>query len=364
MGRRSIVVLASVLVLVAVIVPTVVSCHSDPVESITSEGPVRDGGDARLDPPEPATLAVLADSPYGHKQRAEFDELIDGVNDETDVEWVVHLGDIKSGPSSCDDDALRFVARRFARLRAPLVYTPGDNEWTDCHQPGAGSFDPLERLRFVRGTFFPSPGETIGGRRAEVDTQSSEAPWSEFVENVGWTLGGVRFATVHLVGSRNGQTPWTNETPEEAVRREAEVTRRTAAAVAWIDRTFDLAEDEDLAGVVIAMHADMWAHVSREGDDEGDDGAGGGATDVFAAVRRALAARSSRFDRPVLVLEGDSHGFQVDEPFSRRGSNGPDTDEAPKVTRIVVPGDTVTQWLRLRVDPTATAVFEWEVVDI
>lgn len=44
----------------------------------------------------------------------------------------------------------------------PLVYTPGDNEWTDCHRVNNGAYDPLDRLAAVRKTFFPRPGFTLG----------------------------------------------------------------------------------------------------------------------------------------------------------------------------------------------------------
>jgi hypothetical protein len=44
----------------------------------------------------------------------------------------------------------------------PLVYTPGDNEWTNCHRVNNGVYDPLERLAAVPKTFFPRPGFTLG----------------------------------------------------------------------------------------------------------------------------------------------------------------------------------------------------------
>ena len=40
----------------------------------------------------------------------------------------------------------------------PLVYTPGDNEWTDCHRANNGAYDPLERLGVVRDGVLPRPG--------------------------------------------------------------------------------------------------------------------------------------------------------------------------------------------------------------
>jgi len=34
----------------------------------------------------------------------------------------------------------------FETFEAPLIFVPGDNEWTDCHRQNNGSYDPIERL--------------------------------------------------------------------------------------------------------------------------------------------------------------------------------------------------------------------------
>ena len=34
----------------------------------------------------------------------------------------------------------------FPAVADPVVYTPGDNEWTDCHRASAGGYLPTERL--------------------------------------------------------------------------------------------------------------------------------------------------------------------------------------------------------------------------
>jgi hypothetical protein len=207
----------------------------------------------------------------------------------------------------------------------PVVYTPGDNEWTDCHSTSAGGYDPLERLAAIRARFFagPAPGVRSQG--------------GEFVENVRWTAADVVLATVHVVGSRNGTEPWTGalETPANASRRDAEVARRAAAAASWIDATFDDAADAE--GVVLVMQANTW-------------GAGGG--DVYAPIVDRIRDRAVALGRPVLVVQGSTHEYLADHPVP----------EAPLLTRVVVQGETVDEWLRLRIDPTAAALFSWERV--
>ena len=47
----------------------------------------------------------------------------------------------------------RSTRRRSAtstRCRAPAIFTPGDNDWTDCDRPSNGGFNSLERLDHER----------------------------------------------------------------------------------------------------------------------------------------------------------------------------------------------------------------------
>ena len=63
-----------------------------------------------------------------------------------ELAFVVHDGDLKSGSSLCSDEVLRDMLDVFQASKTPLVYVPGDNEWTDCHRASNGGYDPLERL--------------------------------------------------------------------------------------------------------------------------------------------------------------------------------------------------------------------------
>ena len=58
--------------------------------------------------------------------------------------FTIHVGDIKSGSSRCDDALFHRMLGMFNAYEQPFIYTPGDNEWTDCHRPDNGGFDPLE----------------------------------------------------------------------------------------------------------------------------------------------------------------------------------------------------------------------------
>jgi hypothetical protein len=110
------------------------------------------------------TLAVIGDTPYGEAQVARFPGDLARISADREVRTVVHLGDIQEGPSPCDDGYLRRIRRQLDASRAPVVYTPGDNEWTDCHLPPKGGESPLRRLASLRAIFFDRPGRTRGAQ--------------------------------------------------------------------------------------------------------------------------------------------------------------------------------------------------------
>lgn len=304
---------------------------------------------AELSAPNPVTLAVLGDTPYGAEQVAEFPDLVTHINRDARVRTVLHVGDIKNGASPCGDDYFRHIAGEFETFLDPVIYTPGDNEWTDCHRANNGAYDPHERLGALRSQFFAEPGSALGVRPMRVDTQESRPAYRTFVENVRWNAARTVFATVHVVGSNNGLAPWFGgaETPGQTERREAEVAARTDAALAWIDSAFDAAESDGARGVVIAMQADTFV---------GDGNTG------FADIVRRIADRSRDFDGEVLLLQGDSHHYLADRPL-HGGHAGYDISEpVENLTRIVVEGETVSEWLRLTVNPAADRLFSWQRV--
>lgn len=300
------------------------------------------------------TLAVFGDAPYGTDQFALFPSFVDAINADPSVRLTVHVGDIKNGSSRCDDSYFDAILVQFDRFLEPLVYTPGDNEWTDCHRKKAGKFDPLERLAKVRDLFFPVPGLTLGEPRL-VFSQSWLPWWHEFVENVLWTQARVVFATVNVPGSNNDLVPWftdddTDTLVDDPARRTAEWDRRTDANVAWLVQAFAAAELTHARGVVIFMQADIW------------DGA---PLDGFDPIAQVFADLAADFGKPVLLIQGDSHVYKEDRPFEHGDPVHHVVTAAPNVTRIVVHGETLPfEYLRLSVDARSAAVFSWERVPV
>ena len=298
----------------------------------------------------PIDLAVIGDSPYGAAQIVDFPNLVGVINAAAGISEVVHVGDIKNGSTRCDTSYFQTVFGYFAMFDDPVIYTPGDNEWTDCHRANNGAYDPLERLAIVRSIFYPLPGLALGGGRKLTLSQSQTAGFETFVENQLWFEASVAFATVHVVGSNNNLAPWfgddtTGTHMDDPARRTAEVATRTAANVDWLERTFALAHSRNAAGVVVMMQADTWTGAAGTG---------------FDSTLQKLADLARAFAKPVLVVQGDSHVYNTDMPLATGDAIHGIAQPVPNLTRVVVQGETTTEWLRLHVDPAAPTVFTWE----
>ncbi|CAA9485756.1 MAG: Putative transmembrane protein [uncultured Solirubrobacteraceae bacterium] len=318
-------------------------------DALVERARTRDGGTTpafTATRPSRSALAVIGDTPYGDDQVAAFPGLVADIDADRQVGLVLHVGDVKNGSSTCSDQRLRSVRALYDSFADPFVYTPGDNEWTDCHRPAAGGYLPTERLASVRDLFFAESGETLGRRALRPIRQSDEAGFEDFVENQLWGRSDAIFSTLHVVGSNNGLEPWFAgaETESQRAIRLQEFEERMEANLAWLDTTFAQAERREARGVVIAMQADMFA---------------AGPVDGFTPIVRRIAELASRFDGPVLLLEGDTHRYLVDQPLlTGSAAHGVET-AAPNVTRIVVEGETAGEWLKLSVRPRATPMFRW-----
>ncbi|MDV3239966.1 MAG: metallophosphoesterase [Gammaproteobacteria bacterium] len=298
----------------------------------------------------PFEFALIGDTPYlagadptaGYPQ---FDRLVAEINRDRKVEWVLHAGDIKNGSTECSDALFYDRLARFSRIAKPLVYTPGDNEWTDCHRINNGQYQPLERLARLREVFFATPGTTLGGVPMQVDSQALRPGYEEFPENVRWTHNGVVFATLHIVGSDNAQAAF--QPGSSAVRTQAdddEVVRRNAANLAWLNATFDQAERDGAPGVLIMIQANPGLEFRQDGADRT------GYEDFLALLESRVAA----YGRPVVLAHGDSHFFRIDKPRLLNLAF------LPNFTRIETFGAGNVHWVRVQVDPRSEQVFRFE----
>ena len=291
-------------------------------------------------PPGTFAFAALGDAPYYWWEELKFRQVLRAL-DEHDLAFVVHVGDIFWRP--CTDRHYRSVLDQMNRLRHPVIYTPGDNEWTDCWEPGSGGFAPLERLESLRRIFFADPAHSLGGRRLPLVTQSSSAAFAPFVEHARWSHAGLTFATAHLVGAANAHKPFPGRTATD----DEAASRRTEAATAWLKETFAEAHAAAAPAVVLMFHGapgfDLPVdHQHRQ---------------RFEPLLETLEVEAERFNRPVLVIHGDDHEFTFDQPLLRRTTGR----RLPNVTRLMVPGSPDVGWVRVVVTPAPNATFSASV---
>lgn len=278
-------------------------------------------------------FVAMGDMPYAPEDYEKVDRLIDVINASRPA-FVVHVGDIISGRTECSDENLLRSARQLERIERPLIYTPGDNEWTDCHRPLGGRFDPLERLAKVRSLLFATPGRSLGRNTLPVEPQSRVMPeFAEFVENVRFERNGVHVATAHVTGSNNNYDPARPATVEE-------FTRRNRANIAWIEHAFQTAIANDAKALILAWQANV--HPRRQSAAN---------QTAYGDLVEAVDQGAQRFKRPVLVIYGDDHTFEVAR-FTGLGSK-----PSPGAMKLMVFGDRQVHAVRVSVDPDAPGVF-------
>lgn len=281
------------------------------------------------------SFAVIGDMPYGNTQLSLFPKRIAQINADPNVRMVGHLGDIGTGV--CSDAYYKKIKASFDKFVDPLVYTPGDNEWADCHSARIGKANPLQRLAAIRSVFFPRGGRTLGQNPISVTAQSG------YKENVMFATGRLTISTLHIVGSENDLRPWsglgfTNATTEQVAEEKA----RVNAAVAQIRSAFATAKAKNSRAVVLMTQADMFAPGTQYS----------GYRNAYQSIVRAIASESKAFKKPVFLFNGDTHIYAKDKPLNNEkwlsfyGISG----AAPNLTRVSIEGETyVDEYVRVNV---------------
>jgi hypothetical protein len=309
-------------------------------------------------------IGLWGDMPYSDLQASVgVPNLIADMNAQR-LEFTVHDGDLKAGSNSlCDDKLYHQALGYFDALKAPAMFTPGDNDWTDCDRPSNGGFNSLERLDRERALFFSTPF-SLGQHklRQEVQTDALCLGLNGFVpcvENRRWTVGRVTYATMNIQGSCNNLCDTAPDAKEYAARN--------AANIRWLRETFALAKARRSAAVMLISQANPGWDLSdptraplRDPKTLAEtDGQPDGFKDFLLALRDEVVA----FRRPVAYVHGDSHYHRIDKPFldaaGRRLEN---------FTRVETFGDNAANgnndvhWLKVTVDARSRDVFSYEAM--
>ncbi|MSU22544.1 MAG: hypothetical protein EXS32_01855 [Opitutus sp.] len=292
-------------------------------------------------PGERFAFVAFGCMPYGPENFPAYECLLTEINRHHPA-FTVHCGDTKSGGEPPTEAFMRQVHRWFDSLEGALIYTPGDNEWTDVHRKNNGSQDPLVWLAKVRTEYFATE-RSMGRAAIPLVTQRREKGFEKFVENARWTHGGVVFATVHVVGSNNNRVK-PDDRERSARDREsalAEFRERDAANGAWVRGTFAEARATQAPGVALFFQAEPFDAAEKEGGGSG-----------FTAFLAAVEHEAKLFEQPVLLVHADDHRYRL-EPKVKF----PSGEKHDNVTRLGVFGARDIHAVLVTVDPGSKAVF-------
>ncbi len=193
------------------------------------------------------SFVAIGDMPYGKAETAypPYEQLISTIN-ELEPSFTIHIGDIKSGSTECSDQEFQNQLDFFNSFNSAVVYTPGDNEWTDCHREKAGGYDPIERLGKLREIFF-AEAMTLGKKPFELERQPDLMPkQSLYVENSRFVKNGIMFLQIHVVGSNNNFEVRDATAVEEFVARDQ-------ANIVWVKDSFAVANTQGIKAIVVSI---------------------------------------------------------------------------------------------------------------
>lgn len=253
--------------------------------------------------PPPVFLAT-ADSPYDDKDLPQLETLYRNAGK---VTFLAHLGDIKSGINTCDDEHYQRIAEMFRAQQAPMVYSPGDNDWTDCRRLIAGDYDPQERLAKLRQIFFD---DSTVLRLEQLPAHRPKSLEKDFPELFWFRYGHVLFINWHIVGSNNNRNPDDPAALAEYQARTEANTLITAAALKGYKGY--------LRAIVIMTHASMSLDKPVP-------------PRAFRPTHRLLAKLLEETKVPILLIHGDDHEYLHDQPWLGR----PNGD---RLWRLELPG--------------------------
>ncbi|WP_241684918.1 metallophosphoesterase [Cyclobacterium xiamenense] len=274
---------------------------------------------------------AMGDVPYHLPEDfVRFERMIGAINAAA-PDFSLHVGDIKSGGTPCSDAYFETIKNYFDAFEQPLIYTPGDNEWTDCHREACGGYEPEERLDKLRQLFFA--GEQSQGKQPmPLQRQNSWEGFEKFPENARWQQGGVTFGTLHVIGSNNNFKLDSGALNDEFYEREL-------ANNFWLEQLFAQAREAQSKGLVLVLHAGLNYQTRDERN---------GHASFVTILRKEVLD----FGKPVLLLYGDRHRFMVDQPL--RDSSG---RTMTNFTAVQVFGDRDMHAVQVEIDPDNPNLF-------
>lgn len=277
-------------------------------------------------------FAVIGDTPYSDRERRELPAMLGEIADAQPA-FIVHVGDFKKSSARCSDAIFLDRQRLFNDSKVPLIYVPGDNEWTDCKHLVAGHYDELERLGKLRQLFFAEP-RSLGQTTLALERQSSAFP-----EHLRWRLGPLLLMTLNVPGPNNNYGM--------GLDASAEFRSRNPALVDWLKQGFSAARRERSAALVIAMQGNPGLKHFAAG--LGHSG--------YRELLETLRSETLDFPGEVLLIHGDTHWQRIDHPLRDPASGKP----LARFTRLESFGYPFMGWVEVVADTQAPGLWRFVV---
>lgn len=130
-------------------------------------------------------FSAMGDTPYGVSDARKLEHQLANLNAKS--QFIIHLGDIKTGITACSETWYHRVANILRQSPKRLFIIPGDNEWNDC-------FDPEEAWTFWTRYFLHFDNRWTDNLKVIRDNRH--------LENFAFVTNGVLFVGINLVGGK------------------------------------------------------------------------------------------------------------------------------------------------------------------
>ncbi len=248
---------------------------------------------------DPLIFSVMGDVPRSVSEDTLLQRQITAHNKYSASEFMLHVGDIKSGGAPCDEEVYQRVSGFLKQLSVPTFIVPGDNEWNDCPDPlAAWSLWTEYFMNFDKNWAYDPKVERQEGAK----------------ENIAWVTQDVLMIGINLVGGR--------------VHNQIEWDRMMSKAADWIDVQLKNKKESVKAAVIFAQANPKKKH---------------------QPFMNKFLQSVKAFQKPILFLHGDGHRWLYDSPW-----------QVPNLVRVQIDQGRIALPLEITVNSNADSTFQFK----
>lgn len=212
-------------------------------------------------------ICAVGCAPYGISKWGDWEHTVATMGQQCDL--MIHLGDVIGGSGAliCNRSILEVPILKMMSAGPPLLFTPSDNEVSDCHRaasdrdegtPAPADFYKAEDARtWWKDTFFQDTTKDLTGKLA-VQTQSADCPFNVYVEKCN-----VAVVTLEVPGSQfyladESHRYFKQDEVDPIAQRKDMFTRANNCALSWVSDSVNKAKAAGLKTVFLCFHAAFW----------------------------------------------------------------------------------------------------------